>query len=169
MKTETEKDIWDWITNFIEVNNEFYDYKFPPCPYAKAARLNGLVDVKTYDRGNPYSFVKNQVDDLLKQQKFSVRVIAFPHWMRWLYPLHWAIQRLNQKAIGQDCYIQYGKIVDIVKHSHFIVIVNNLTGVLSAHSSLRQTDYYNNWSDKHYYEVVVRRQHAYEKHKGKII
>ena len=161
-----EQDIWTWITEFIEVNNKFYDYKFPPCPFARAARLKGLVDVKVYSNGNPYSYVKSQVEDLIAQKKFNVRVMAFPYWMRWLYPLHWALQHLNKKIIRDDFYIQYGKILTTVNTPYFVVIVNKLSDVLSAHESLKKTSYYNPWSHDHYEEVVVRRAKAYNKYKG---
>ena len=167
MNDSAEKDIWNWITNYIEVNNEFYDYKFPPCPYAKSARLKGLVDVQAYTSGNPYTFVKNQLDDLVEHKKFNIRVMVFPYWMRWLYPLHWALQKLNKTAIANEFYIQYGRVTDQVSQPYFIVIANNLPDVLAAHDTLKKTNYYNNWSDKHYNEVVIRRQHAYDKHKGK--
>jgi hypothetical protein len=57
MKTEIEQDIWNWITNYIEVNHEFYNYKFPPCPYARTARLKGSVDIVAYESGNIKKFI----------------------------------------------------------------------------------------------------------------
>lgn len=166
MNQQIKQDIWDWITGYIEVNNEFYDYKFPPCPYAKSARLKGLVDVSVYMSGNPYAFAKKQVADLITEKKFNVRIMAFPYWMRWLYPLHWALRKLNQRLIGNDFYIQYGKIVDVVDRSYFIVIVNKLSDVLAGQTLLNKTDYYKNWSTKHYQAVVTRRQEAFDKYKG---
>jgi hypothetical protein len=172
MKTEIEKDLWDWITNYIEVNHKFYDYKFPPCPYAKAARLKGLVDVSAYTSGSITKFITEQTNDLIDGNKFNVRVMVFPAWMRWLYPLHWFIQRMNKRIVPKDFYAQYGKAVntqskypDLSKGlPYFIVIVNKLSDVMSGHSSLVKTEYYNHWTDKHFTDVVVRRQKIFEKY-----
>jgi hypothetical protein len=175
MKNEIEQDIWEWIKDYIEVNNEFYDYKFPPCPYAKAARLKGLVDVVAYEGGNSYEFIETLTNDLINEKKYNVRIMVFPAIMRWNYLLHWRIRKLNINIIPQDFYLQYGKANDtndktsvLLKNKpYFIVIVNKLSDVLSGHQSLLKTDYYDQWTNKHYDEVVVRRQRFFEKH-GKI-
>ena len=70
-KQTIEQDVWEWIQNYIEVNHKFYNHKFPPCPYAKAARLAGLLDVSAYTSGAAIDFVYEQVDDLIANKKFN--------------------------------------------------------------------------------------------------
>ena len=42
---EIEQDLWTWIREFVMVPNEFYNYKFAPCPYASKAVASKAVDV----------------------------------------------------------------------------------------------------------------------------
>jgi hypothetical protein len=155
---EVEKNIWKWIYEYVEINNEFYDYKFPPCPYAKSARLNGLVDVVAYTKGRPYQFITSQIDNLITHKMYSIRIMAFPLRMRWYFHLHILLNRLNKSLVTQDLYVQYGKTDD-----YFIVIVNKLSDVLDGHRALSKTDYYKNWSKDHYKAVVERRETLHRK------
>jgi len=156
---EVEQNIWKWIYEYVEINNEFYDHKFPPCPYAKSARLNGLVDVVAYTKGRPYQFITSQIDDLIAYKMYSIRIMAFPLRMRWYFHLHILLNRLNRHLVPQDLYVQYGKTDD-----YFIVIVNKLSDVLDGHRALSKTDYYKNWSKDHYNAVVERRETLYKKY-----
>jgi hypothetical protein len=167
-----EQDIWNWIKNYIEINHKFYDYKFPPCPYAKATRLKGLMSVNAYTTGNPIKFIQQQINDLLDEKKFNVCVMIFPSKMKWHYYLHWKIRQLNKTIIPKDFYLQYGKALKTSSRyagmfengPYFIVIVNKLSDVLSGSRSLLSTNYYKNWSKKHFDEVVVRRQKKVNKY-----
>lgn len=173
MRNDIEKDLWDWITGYIEVASKFYNYKFPPCPFAKAARLKGLVDVAAYTNGSAWQFIQQKTTELLTNEQHHIQVLAFPSYMRWNFWLHYRIRQLNKKIIPQDFYAQYGRAlktqskypVDFRDQPYFICIVNKLSAVLAGHETLKNTDYYKNWSTKHYNEVVTRRQDAYIKFK----
>ena len=172
MKTTVEQDVWQWITGYVEVNHKFYDYKFPPCPYARSARLKGLVDVQAYTSGSALKFIQQQVSDLLLDRKFNVRVLVFPAWLRWLKPLHWAINRLNKQLIGDDYYMQYGRAVntasqypELLKGSpYFIVIINYWPDVVRGVESLSKTAYYTHWPKDHFDAIVTRRQRALDQY-----
>ena len=173
MKNQIEKDIWDWITGYIEVNHKFYDYKFPPCPYARSARLNGLVKVAAYESGGMQSFIDQEASELLTNKTHNVLILVFPAWASWLFYLRWKISSMNKRIIGQDYYAQYGTALNTVSRysgfkngqPYFIVILNKLSDVINGHKALLKTDYYKPWDDFHYEDVVVRRQEAYEKYK----
>jgi hypothetical protein len=152
----TEKDIWFWIENFVEKNHKFYDYKFPPCPFAKSARLKKLVSVSVYHTGSMTNFIKNKTYDLINSDQ-NVCVMAFPNRVKWYLHVHWFIRKFNKLLIPNDYYIQYGK-----TDKFFVIIVNKLSDVLSGHQTLLSTNYYKNWDADHYKKVVVRRQHEYE-------
>ena len=143
MKNIVEKDIWEWIKNYIEVNHEFYDYKFSPCPYAKSARL--------------------------KNNNLTTKILAFPNYFKFNICLKFLINNINKKLVKRDYYIQYGNAVgtDSVYDGgpYFIIIINKLSDVLSAQNSLAKTDYYSFWSSKHYDTVVNRRKNFFEKYK----
>jgi hypothetical protein len=149
-----------WIIEEIEAPHEFYDYRFPVCPFARSARLSEEVDIVVYASGGPYKFIKQQVQYLQTDKIFKIKIMAFPKRMRWYLHLHFLLDRMNCDIVGKDLYIQYGKNDDA-----FIVIVNRLSSVLDGHRSLLKTDYYKNWSKDHYDAVVERRQKIYKKYK----
>ena len=151
-----EKDIWDWIENFVEKNHKFYDYKFPPCPFAKSARLKGLVSVAVYNDGSMVDFIKNKTHELINSNQ-NVCIMAFPVKVKWYLHIHWFIRRFNKLIISKDYYIQYGK-----TDKFFVVIVNKLSDVLIGHHVLSSTNYYDHWDIKHYNKVVIRRKTDYE-------
>lgn len=161
-----EQDVWNWITNFVETTHEFYNYKFPPCPFAKSARLKGLVKVRAYEYGSYKKFIQNSIDSLIENNTHTVCVMAFPHHLKWYYHLHRFIRNLNVTIAKEDFYMQYGLAVSSEsKYSglfqgkpYFIVIVNKLSHVNDAHDMLLKTDYYGFWDKKHYDEVVNRRK-----------
>lgn len=163
---DIEKDILDWIINYIEVNNEFYDYKFPPCPYAKSARLKNLVEIKSYTEGSYLKFVNSEISSLDNK---TIKILVFPRKCRWYYHLHFYLRRLNRKLILQDRFIQYGSALGTtsqypgLKGPYFIAIINKLSDVTQGHNQLLKTDYYNYWDRKHYKEVVVRRNRLLKK------
>jgi hypothetical protein len=173
MKNQIEKDIWDWITGYVEVNHKFYDYKFPPCPYAKAARLKGLVDVCAYQSGGAIKFIEEQTFDIVNNNKYNIRVMIFPHRYKWHFRIKRFVENLNKQIISKDYYAQYGFALKtrcqypglFNSGPYFIVIVNKLSDVLAGHQALLNTDYYKPWAEHHYNAVVTRRQEMYEEHK----
>jgi hypothetical protein len=166
-----EQDIWHWVENYIEKPHAFYNYKFPPCPFARAARLKKLLDVKVYTSGSLNQFIATQTQDLIKSD-LNTRILVFPHYVRWFYWTKWAIKQLNKTTIPQDYYLQYGRAVGshsqypglFSQRPYFVVIINKLSDVMEGHQMLAKTDYYSNWSHDHYRDVVVRRQKTFEKY-----
>jgi hypothetical protein len=175
MKQQIEQDIWNWLTGYIEVNHKFYDYKFPPCPYAKGARLKGLVDVQAYESGKIKAFISQQSHDLAENNKYNVRMLALPPRASWHFGLEQFLNDLNEQLVPLDYYAQYGTALQTSSRysgwfnsgPYFIVIINKLSDVLTGHQALATTDYYKPWATDHYNDVVVRRQEMYEKITGK--
>lgn len=166
---QVRADILGWITDFVEVNHKFYDYRFPPCPYARQARLKGLVDVHAYEH-SAWQFVQDQISDLVQHQRYNVRVLAFPYWMRWNYLLRWRISRLNHSLVQSDYYAQFGAAITtksaypgLFKNKpYFIVIINKVSDVITAQAALERTDYYKNWTQQHYHSVVTKRNNIFK-------
>lgn len=165
MKHEIEQDIWSWIQNYIEEPHKFYDYKFAPCPYARAARLKNKIDVVAYESGNTVEFIRVQVDQLISNDQHSQKIMVFPPSLRWKYHVRWFIKRLNREIVPKGYYIQYGgakntvsKYSSILGGEYVLVIINKVSDVIDGHKALLRTSYYDNWSLKHYKNVVLRRQ-----------
>jgi len=163
-----EQDVWDWIINYIEVENKFYDYKFAPCPFAKSARLKGLVSVSVYESGSKADFIKKHTSELS-----GIHIMVFPTYVKWFFHLRWLIDKINNRVISKDYYLQYGLAVKTESkypgifnsQPYFIVIINKLSDVLKGHTALLNTTYYKDWTKEHYYNVVTRRQEKVSKWK----
>lgn len=170
---KVEAEIWDWIKNYIEVNNKFYDYKFAVCPYAKAARQKGIVDVKGYEHGSVKEFIADNVRELVADPKLEICVLAMPPRTKWHWGMKRLIDQLNKEVIPQGYYVQYGQAVKTASiypgmfngGKYFVVLVNRVGPVLEGHKALLKTDYYKPWSKKHYDAVVTRRQDLIDEHK----
>lgn len=172
MNTEIIKqDIYDWVVNYIEANHEFYNYKFPPCPFAKSARLKGMLDIQVWEKGSYYNFVKQYATDMKDSANFAVRILVFPHSLKYRFWMKNSIARMNEKFVTMDLYAQIGSAIKTKSQypglletgPYGIVIINKLSDILNGHKSLLKTDYYNSWSKEHYDAVVSRRQEVVDK------
>jgi hypothetical protein len=172
--TQIKKDIADWSINFVESSNEFYENKFPVCPYARKAKLQGESCISIYQGGSVKNFIKTEINNLLDQKKHKVMLLIFPPITKWIPGIHRFVININKKIIPKDFYALAGIAVNTQSSypgwfnsgPYFIIGVNTLSAVLPAVESLKSVGYYKNWSDKHYKSVVVRRQQMYEKYKG---
>lgn len=61
---QIEQDIWTWIQDFVTAPNEFYNFKFAPCPFAKQAVHSKTVDVQVWQAGDVREFIKNHASTL---------------------------------------------------------------------------------------------------------
>lgn len=171
---QVEQDIWKWFQEYVEANHEFYDYKFPPCPYAKAARLRGSVDVVAYESGNIKQFIRTNVQNLINKtdKKITQRALIFPPRIRHTIGLKKFLHKLNVEIVPQNLYIQFGQALETKSiypgffnsGCYFMILINVLSEVLDGHKALIHTDYYKPWSKEHYDIVVTRRQEMYEKY-----
>jgi hypothetical protein len=165
------EDIERWLIEYIEIDHKFYNYKFPPCPYAKSARLQGMVVIKAYDGTGFKNFINTAVTQLTTDSTKSVCILAFPSYFKWNFFVKWFVGSLNKTLIPCDYYAQFGtalktnsKYPGILNGKpYFIVIINQLSSILDGHNSLLKTDYYKPWAKHHYRDVVLRREQAYKK------
>jgi len=167
-----EADVWDWIKNYVEKNHSFYDDKFPPCPFAKVARLKQTLDVKVYPGTDFKEFISTETHEVVNHKKINTRVLVFPSYYKWFFHCKSFIRKFNEQVIPLDYYLQYGKTINktsqfrepLFNGPYFIVIINKVSDVINGHHQLLKTDYYKPWSKKHYEAVVTRRQEMFDKH-----
>ena len=175
IKSQVTQDIWNWIETYIEANNKFYDYKFPVCPFAKKARLDGVVEVQAWESGSYKQFIKQTANALIANPEKNISVIVMPPRAKWTWGIPALIEKLNAESIPQGYFLQYGTAVQtnslypglFNSNEYFVVMVNQVNPVLDGHKSLLRTDYYKNWASEHWNNVVVRRQELYEKYQKK--
>ena len=156
-----EEDIWKWIHEFVTAKNEFYDFKFPPCPYARQAVLQKTVDVRPWTSGDVRKFIRQNSIDMHDCPTLTTRVMAFPPRIR----LQWGINDYVEELISTNVFLNPG-VAKTTKSRfpgsnsgdpYFIVIANSLGAVLSGAEALAKTDYYKDWPAEHYAHVVERR------------
>jgi hypothetical protein len=161
-----EQDIWDWINNFVTEKNDFYDFKFPPCPYARQAVLNKTVDVLAWHSGNVRAFIKQGAVQMRDTPSLTTRVMVFPPKTQLAWGLSDYVEQLNAELISDNVFLNTGVAKTTIsqypgspsKEPYFIVIANSLAAVLSGAKALQHTDYYQNWPAEHYALVVERRE-----------
>ena len=71
----TEKLI-KWMTEFVEVPNDKLG-SFPPCPYARQARISNNIDIKFTEISEFSNIVRESIDSLENKE---VVVICFNHY-----------------------------------------------------------------------------------------
>ena len=161
-----EQDIWDWINDFVTEKNDFYHFKFPPCPYARQAVLNKTVDVLAWHSGNVRAFIKQGAVQMRDTPSLTTRVMVFPPKTQLAWGLSDYVEQLNAELISDNVFLNTGAAKTTIsqypgspsKEPYFIVIANSLDAVLSGAKALQHTDYYQNWPAEHYALVVERRE-----------
>jgi len=159
------QDIWVWLKEFVTVKNEFYNKKFPPCPYALQAILAEQVDVKVYLKGDTRSYIREKSFELRDTPKLSTRVMAFPPRVQWQWGISEYVETLNAELISDGVFLNTGVTKTMNSRypgssgndPYFIVVANRLEAVLSGSKALQRTAYYKDWPREQYELVVERR------------
>lgn len=158
-------DLWAWIHEFVTVSNEFYHYKFPPCPFARQAVLAKTVDVHVWQSGDVRAFIRSKAAEMRDTTGLTTRVLGFPPRTQFMWGINDFVEQVNAEMIADNVFLNTG----VAKTScsrypgsapndpYFIVVANSLDAVLSGAEALKRTDYYKNWPAEHFASVVERR------------
>ncbi|MCA8975480.1 MAG: hypothetical protein KDC98_12225, partial [Planctomycetes bacterium] len=156
-------DLWRWIHEFVTVPNEFYGFKFAPCPYAHMAVRDSTVDVVAWESGDVRTFIREQAIVMRDAPRLTTRVMGFPPRTRFAWGISEFVEQLNAELIPDDVFLNTGIAKTTTSRypgsdnsPYFIVVANSLTAVLDGAESLARSDYYKDWPREHY-EIVVER------------
>lgn len=170
---QVEEDIWNWINEFVTTPNEFYDFKFAPCPYARQAVMTGTVDVRVWRSGDARVFIRESAMDMRDNPQLTTRVMAFPCRVQFQWGIHDFVEKLNAELTADNVFLNPGiakttrsRYPGSAGQPYFIVVANRLAAVLSGCESLKGTNYYKDWPKEHY-ELVVERRARMAKQYGK--
>ena len=171
---DVERDIWAWIHEFVTVPNEFYHFKFAPCPYARQAVQSKTVDVRVWQSGDVREFIKNGAIGMRETPHLTTRVMVFPPQTRYAWGIDDYVESLNAELIPTNVFLNPG--VAKTTHSrypgsshsepYFIVIANSLDAVLAGAEALAKTNFYKDWPAAHYAHVVERRARMAKQYGG---
>lgn len=171
---EINQDIWNWFDEFVTVPNEFYQNKFPPCPYARAALMKETVDVAVWESGDVRLFIRQNAIDMRDSPKLTTRVMAFPPRTQYAWGISEFVETLNAEMIPDNIFLNTGIAKTTISrypgssgNPYFIVVANSLDAVLKGANSLRKSDYYKDWPASHYAIVVERRARLAQRYQKK--
>lgn len=163
---DIESDIWAWMRGFVAVKNEFYNGKFPPCPFALRALMTRTVDVAVWRSGDVRGFVRQHAESMREQPALTTRVMAFPPRTQFAWGISEFVESLNAELIPGNLFLNTGVAKTSVSRyagslgkPYFIVVANSLDAVLNGADALQATGYYENWPKSHFEIVVERRAH----------
>ena len=159
-------DLWAWINDFVTQPNEFYHFKFPPCPFARQAVLQKTVDVQVWQSGDVQSFIRSQSIEMRDSANLTTRVMGFPPRIQFQWGINDFVENLNAELISDDVFLNTGLAKTSKSRSpgsnpkdpYFIVVANSLAAVLSGAEALKKSDYYKDWPADHFAIVVERRE-----------
>ena len=156
---ESKEHLENWILNFLSKPHAVFG-GLPPCPFAKKAYLSNRVQFIQADDyvGAAHECMHNWSDQV------EVVVIVAPD----LVPLDSFADQTkelneiyNQKdfVILEDHKERIEQVQDVILNNgkYHILLIQRSTALNQATQSLHNTDYYKNWSEEYYNEVVAWR------------
>ena len=160
-----KQEVISWVKEFVEVPHPmFADY--PPCPYAKQARLAGKVEFVELTDMEPDSNIWTSIDHFDFDNKDVLVIIAdakrwTPHYTQKL------ADQLNGTYAHRDLLIMedHPKLVEKVKdvklnHGKYtLLLVQSRVKLKKFADMLNKTDYYRNWSTKYRESVTGTWRH----------
>lgn len=150
-----------WLVNFVEANHEGLN-NWPPCPYARSARLRGLIATVFAEPQQFKDAIYQGMQTLADQ---DVVVICFDHHNIDPQALQEFVEGINRDIMPQDFVV-----LDDHPHSpeyvngvcmNFgvcgLLLLQRLSKLTDASQRLQSQGYYNAWDAKALAEVVTWR------------
>ena len=154
-KSNPREEVIQWVKEFVEVPHPmFADY--PPCPYAKQARMQGKVDFVQLTDMEPDSNIWTSIDHFDFEKKDVLVIIAdakrwTPHYTQKL------AAQLNGTYANRDLLIMED--VKLNQGRYTLLLVQRRTKLKRFADILDKSDYYKNWSKGHRESVTGTWRH----------
>lgn len=156
------QDIAHWIETFVEVPHPALG-GWPPCPYARAARLKKSYFVCVGH--DPYYDLKNRAK--WGMQDYEVFIYAYDP-KEWPYPLFSAsIETANRDHLLRNNFIALEdhpddqEIVNGVvmnQGTYALALVQSLSELNDKSRQIAQRGFYHNWSEEYLHKLFSHRQ-----------
>ena len=158
--TQAKLDIEQWIVDFVEKPNPLMN-GWPPCPYARQARLNQQVDIR--------SGCFNPVDDIKQVDLGNFEVIAYVYdRTRWTADeFNELVETANISYLAQRGLIALADHPDDVETvagvvmnqgTYAIVFVQDLAKLNHFAQILGKKDFYKDWPEEYLSVLFAGRQ-----------
>ena len=157
---QAKLDIEQWIVNFVEKPNPLLN-NWPPCPYARQARLNQQVDIR--------SGCFNPVDDVKQVELGDFEVVAYVYDReRWpANEFNELVETVNISYLAQRGLIALADHPDDVESvnsvvmnqgTYAIVFVQDLAKLNHFARILGKKDFYKDWPEEYLTVLFEGRQ-----------
>ena len=159
---DLEQKLTDWLVNFVEKPHPGLG-NWPPCPYARQARLSNNINIVHSDHQRLIATVE-QVLPILEEKE--VVVICFDHTKISAQELEKLTKVYNQQVLMDRNYVileDHPDALELVNGVHMnfghcgLLIIQKLDKLTTASEQLRTKGYYNTWSQSELDQVVTWR------------
>ena len=159
---EIEQKLTDWMVNFVEKPHPGLG-NWPPCPYARQARLTNKIKIVHADSSCLIDTVEQQLPEL--EQK-EVVVICFDHTKISAQDLEKLIKVYNQQVLIARNYVileDHPDAEELVNGVHMnfghcgLLVIQRLDKLTTASEQLKSKGYYDTWNQAELDQVVTWR------------
>ena len=160
-QTDIVEKLTKWMTEFVEVPNEKLG-SFPPCPYARQARINNNIDIKFAEISEFSDMVRESKTTLENKE---VVVVCFNHHNINPVELQEWVSKMNEMLMPMNYVIleDHPHSPEYVNGIHMnfgecgLLVIQKLNKLNNASDLLREKGYYANWSQQDLDSVVTWR------------
>lgn len=150
-----------WMVEFVEATNPALS-NWAPCPYAKAARLSGMISVKFAGVLELVDVIRESITTL---ENKDVVVVCFDHETIGPEDLQEFVAGMNKTLMPADYVIledhpnapEYINGVKMNFGHCGLLVIQKLSKLNTAADKLKAQGYYNTWNQKALDEVVTWR------------
>ena len=151
---EVKEKLQDWLINFVEKSNPLLD-NWPPCPYAKQARLNNKIHIVFDDP----LLISNYISYL---DSYDVVVLCFDHTKFSASQITQFTKHLNGVLMFKDFVVledhpDAEEFVNGVKMNFGecgLMVLQKLSKLNEAADQLKKKGYYKSWSEENLDDIV---------------
>lgn len=148
----------EWMETFVEQSHPSLG-NWPPCPYARSARLNNKINILESNIDNLSNEVKQCLSSL---ELYDVIIICFDHTQISVTDCESLVNRLNVELMPQNYVIledhpdSIEEISGVVMNFGYcgLLIISELTKLNQASNVLKKKGYYNSWTQENLDDVV---------------
>jgi hypothetical protein len=159
---EIEQKLTDWMIDFVEKPHTSLN-NWPPCPYARQARLANQIEIVHSDHQGLITTVE-QMLPLLEEKE--VVIVCFDHTKISAQELEKLIKVYNQQVLLARNYVileDHPDAVELVNGVHMnfghcgLLIIQKLDKLTTANEQLKSKGYYDTWNQSELDQVVTWR------------
>lgn len=162
---EAKQDILNWLKDFVEKPNSLLN-GWPPCPYAKEARLKNRVHIHIGTQASLHSDLVNFVGKIQKSE-FEVIILALlPGDLMSVAATKKLVANFRQQWAPQDIYLlkdhpedtEITNSVRMNQGTYQLFFLQKLSSLEKASADLQKNGYYHSWDPEYLKRVVQTRQ-----------